>query len=380
MAAVQGAVLSVLVVTVPAVAAFVATSADPVNAELGWTRAAVVGLVLWLLGHGGAASVAGTTVTLVPLGLTLLVLFTTYASARRSMAPARSAWVAGIVTYTTLVVTAIVLTGPSGPWGAGPAMTSRAVVGGALVGAVGLGAGAPARGSLRELTRRWWEPVPRWVRAACGAGGVLAVTLLGVGGALTVVWVLAGRAPAGDVLTALDLDALGGGVLAVGQLLLLPNLVLWAVAWVAGPGFAVGAGTVYSPSEVLTGPLPALPLLGALPAQVPDVAMWAPVLVVVAGALAGRWLSLALVRERPWHTAAACGTAAAVAGLVTGVAVLAAGGAAGPGRLAEVGAPAVHTGLAVAGLGLVGLVLLALPTDRLLRAWVVGALTRRRGG
>ncbi|WP_156968607.1 cell division protein PerM, partial [Cellulomonas bogoriensis] len=308
MAAVQGAVLSVLVVTVPAVAAFVATSADPVNAELGWTRAAVVGLVLWLLGHGGAASVAGTTVTLVPLGLTLLVLFTTYASARRSMAPARSAWVAGIVTYTTLVVTAIVLTGPSGPWGAGPAMTSRAVVGGALVGAVGLGAGAPARGSLRELTRRWWEPVPRWVRAACGAGGVLAVTLLGVGGALTVVWVLAGRAPAGDVLTALDLDALGGGVLAVGQLLLLPNLVLWAVAWVAGPGFAVGAGTVYSPSEVLTGPLPALPLLGALPAQVPDVAMWAPVLVVVAGALAGRWLSLALVRERPWHTAAACGT------------------------------------------------------------------------
>lgn len=49
------------------------------------------------------------------------------------------------------------------------------------------------------------------------------------------------------------------------QLAYLPVFVLWAFAFVLGAGFAVGSGTVFSALGVASAPLPAIPLLGALP-------------------------------------------------------------------------------------------------------------------
>src|SRR5699024_9944393 len=104
--------------------------------------------------------------------------------------------------------------------------------------------------------------------------------------------VISGRAAAGDVVAGLGVDTFGGLLLAVAQLAVAPNLVVWALAWLAGPGFAVGSGTLYSPAEVVSGPLPALPLLGALPTADGSGGLlrWAPVVVVVAGMVAGWWL------------------------------------------------------------------------------------------
>ena len=84
LSALQAALLSFLVLTLPAVAAYVATSADPSNSGVGWFRSVGVGSALWLLGHGVPAHVGPVVVTLVPLGVTLVALFVCYASARRS--------------------------------------------------------------------------------------------------------------------------------------------------------------------------------------------------------------------------------------------------------------------------------------------------------
>src|SRR5690606_14477786 len=113
----------------------------------------------------------------------------------------------------------------------------------------------------------------------------------------------AGRAATGDVIEGLGLDTLGGVLFAFAQLALVPNLVLWAMAWLAGPGFAVGAGTVFSPDQVVSGPLPAVPLLGALPPPGSEGGLlrWVPVVVVLVGALAGWWLHRRTEVTTPWQ-------------------------------------------------------------------------------
>ena len=89
----------------------------------------------------------------------------------------------------------------------------------------------------------------------------------------------------------------GGAVLVLGCLLLLPNAAVWAVAYAAGPGFAVGTGTVVSPFGATLGPVPALPLLAALPAAGSPPAMVRAVLLLPV--LAGVAVGVVLARRLP---------------------------------------------------------------------------------
>src|SRR5690606_11048883 len=140
---------------------------------------------------------------------------------------------------------------------------------------------------------------------------------------------------------------------AVAQRARQPNLVLWATSWLAGTGFAVGQGTAYAPGGTETGPLPAVPLLGALPG--PD---WSgstataagPLAVVACGALAGwfAWRRLDPDRVRGVDLAQVLLGTVVLAGLMAGLLQFWAGGAVGSGRLAQVGADPVVTGTVVA--------------------------------
>ncbi|GEK22264.1 cell division protein PerM [Cellulomonas xylanilytica] len=367
LSALQAALLSFLVLTLPAVAAYVATSADPSNSGVGWFRSVGVGSSLWLLGHGVPAHVGPVVVSLVPLGVTLLALFVCYASARRSGLATWSAYAAGVGTYTLVTILLALVTGAAG------ADLVRAFAGGAVVSALGLGAGLLARPeapALRALTRPLWSRCPAPVRAGA-TGAVLASALLVLLAALvTALWIVAGRATISDVVGGLGLDLVGGVVLAVAELAYLPNLVVWALAWLTGAGFAVGEGTHFAPDDVVGGALPAVPMLGALPSAdvVGPATSLVPLVLVVVGTLVGLDVHRRLVPRHWWDSALACvaaalGTAVAVTLLVT----LASGGI-GPDRLADIGAQGGVVGL-LAGAGvLVGSLLVALPGDALLRA------------
>lgn len=375
LAGAQAALLSFLVVVMPTMAAYVATSADPSNAEIGWPRSVAVGAALWLLGHGASLDAGGGHVTLVPLGLTVLAVFTASASARRTAHATRSAWLAGIGGYLATVAVVTLGVGSAGPLGAGPGSLLRLAFGATLVAAVGLGSALISPAALREATRPAWSVLPRLLRVGTTGGVVALAALVAVAAVVTSGWVLAGRAATGDVVQALGMDVFGGVVLSVGQLVLLPNLVGWALAWLAGPGFAVGEGTVWSPDQVVGGPLPALPLLGALPPEASGPLRWAPVLVVLCGALAGWWLHRTVRATRVWEPALLAVVTGLVAGLLAGALTALAGGSAGPGRLAVVGGASGSVGLAVAGLVLVGAVLVAVPSDALVRSAVRRGLT-----
>lgn len=368
LAAAQAALLSFLVIVLPAVAVFVTTSADPTNAGVSWTSAVAVGAHAWLLGHGVPVLVGDLQVSLIPWGITAIVLACCSASMRRAGALPRSALGAAVGTYTCLVTLVAALLG------VGPAAVLRAALGAAVVGGLGLATGWARQpgGSWRALTPPLpWSP-PRWAAlSALSALYGLAVLVL-VAALVTVVWVVAGMATIADVVAGLQLDAVGGVVLAVAQTVWVPSLVGWAVAWLAGPGFAVGAGTRFALDEVTGGPMPAIPLLGALPTSSDDglVALIGPLVLVAVGVLAGFWLHRRLTATDWWQVPAAVAVLTGGAAVGASVLVAASSGSIGPGRMSEVGAPWWVVGPLVAALMGLGAAVVLLPGQPLVRGQV----------
>ncbi|MHA7286700.1 cell division protein PerM [Arthrobacter sp. MDT3-44] len=116
----------------------------------------------------------------------------------------------------------------------------------------------------------------------------------------------------------------GASMVTLFQLGLLPNLAVWTMAWSTGAGFALGTGSSLTPLTSTVGPLPALPILGALPAGTLDYGYAALAIPVVAGLLAGWWFFrdgenhfdewLVLRSSHRWLTATA--STLALAGLI----------------------------------------------------------------
>jgi hypothetical protein len=369
LAAGQALVLSLAVVVLPAVVAYLVGTAAMAPApgtpgDGAEVRSAVdVAMGIWLLGHGVPLTADAVTVSLAPLGIAGLALFATYVSAKRFATTSVAAWAAGTVTYALCTTAVAAIAGSAPGW-----TLATAPLAGLFMGGLGMALGILARPDAPVATELG-ERVEVLARRATGVdlvpatlrlglrGGTLAVALLLGGGALLVAaWALAGRATSSDIITALEPGWTGGIVFAVAQLALLPNLVLWAIAWLAGPGFAIGEGTSFTPFGTISGPLPAIPLLGALPGEdwANPITAWAPVLVVACGVAAGlfvwRRLEPSLVRwsDVGWVLGGIVLTPAVVMLLGQWMAA----GAGGPGRLADVGAnPLVTAGLVAAEVG-----------------------------
>ncbi|MBL0884734.1 cell division protein PerM [Myceligenerans indicum] len=369
LSAVQAAMLSLAVVVLPAFLARIASTASGSGTGDGqtWRTPAEIASAIWLLGHGVPVTASGATVTLVPLGLTALAVFACNVTARHAARASLRTWIAATVAYATVATTvAAAVPGVAG-W-------SLLVVppAGALVGGLGFGLGTLARAGaptpaelgdrLDHLARGWCPPT---LRLGARAGLVATGLLAGLAALLVGVWAVAGRATSSDIIRGLDPGWTGGIVLAVAQLTLLPDLVLWAMAWLSGTGFAVGSGTSFTPFGADPGPLPAVPLLAALPGQdwTGSFAYVVPLSVVACGAVAGwfAWRRLEPGLLRWYDVAVVLGGLAGVAGLLVGLLQAAASGAVGAARLSDVGATPWLTALLTAGEMVVGAAAVLLP-------------------
>lgn len=360
---------------------FVAFGADDWSGL--WPTAAAV----WQLGHavplhltlpdaylaatGIDPSLAQFVVSLAPLAFGA---FTALFASRSGVRAARAgAWVSGVISGALVFALLAVAVGVTGRSGIAAVHLWQAVLFPALFYAVGLLAGAVTTawsdgddGPLDALARRLDRARGAWpeVPGLLARGAAVAVTGVVAAGALvaTLAVVLRG----GQIVAlsqAANLDFAGVVVLGITQLLYLPVLVIWAVAFVAGPGFALGTGTAVSAAGTQLGVVPGIPLLGALPESTSP---WLYVLVllpVAAGALAGWIIRSRLPRQAESagvQVTLTLGIAAAAAGMVALLCVLGSGSL-GPGRLAEVGpapgAVALAVGIEVA-LG-AGILLLA---------------------
>jgi hypothetical protein len=324
-----------------------------------------VGADAWLLAHGAGLSLDTATVTVLPLGLTLLSGYGVYRAGRWTAAAAGltdaptdlrpvlgAAGVLATAYGVVAMVTAVLAADPR----AGSDVL-RALAGGFVLALVAGGAGTlVGSGQAAALRGRSSD----WVRAVL-VGGAAVVLLLVAGAAfLVTAALLADFGTAATVLSRLHTDGPGGLMYALVTIAFVPNAVLLGVAYLLGPGFAVGAGTVVSPGVVSLGPVPAFPLLAALPddGATPD---WVTALVAapVLLSLAAAALAARVVPVGRLDLAAAGGLGAGLlaALALTGLVVLA-GGSAGPGRMSEVGASAAGTLVAAAvscgGGGLLG--------------------------
>lgn len=299
-----------------------------------------VGADAWLLAHGSPLTLRDAVVTASPLGLTLLCGYLTYRFARRAGAASdvddlRTVGLGTVVlagSYAAVALLTAVLAGvPAAQPGMGQAFLGGAVVG-ALFGGAGLLRGAGRAGELRRLL-----PVP-----ALYVGYAAAVTVLlmaALGALLTVVGLVLHWSAAVQVVDGLALDLTGGVMSLLLLAAILPNVVLLASTYLLGPGFAVGSGTLVSPAEVSLGPVPAVPVLAALPDD-----GWAPgwtiallAVPLLAAAAAAFLVGRTLPTSSYQSTAARGAGAGALAGAALTTAAWVSGGAIGPGRMADVG-------------------------------------------
>jgi len=194
------------------------------------------------------------------------------------------------------------------------------------------------------------------LRAAIGGAlrtGVASVALILGLSAIAVALLVVGHY--GELIRlyeALHTGVVGGLALTLAQLALLPDVVVWAASWFAGPGFALGTGSHVSPLGTAVGPVPAIPLLGAIPTGDLAFGFAGLIVPVAAGFLAGVAARPTLNRTFAEHDGArwpallATGLGGGVVGgLLMGLLAWAAAGAAGPGRLVQVGPDPVAVGL-----------------------------------
>ncbi|MGH3347360.1 MAG: cell division protein PerM [Nocardioides sp.] len=330
-----------------------------------------VGALGWLTGHGSGVRVEGVAVTAIPLLITLLAAWACWRVGLRvghsvsghgpdadqisdgerdwTVPVAVACFAVGYVAVTLLTVQ-LAATAETSP-------ATTPAVGWSLLLAGAVGGSAIAVGSGRAAI--WAAMLPGNLRATAACCRSVIRAMLLVSFVTLAVAFLLDAATAINVLAELELSR-SEMVLFVGlTLMVLPNATLFAAAYLLGPGFTVGAQTLVSPTLVVTGALPAFPLLAALPDSGP-VPGWTVGLIAVPPLSAAVAAALAQ-RRRPtvrWEEGALRGCAGGVvAGVILGAFATVAGGAVGPGRMRFV-EPLVFDVLvhAITALGIGGLV------------------------
>jgi Family of unknown function (DUF6350) len=239
----------------------------------------------------------------------------------------------------------------------------------ALVLAVVFSALGMLRGS--GLLAGVWAWLPEHARAAMHGAAAAVLSMCAAGTLLVSTALALDFGSAANVAHAMHAGVVGGALMTLAGILLLPNAALLGASYLLGPGFAFGTGTLVAPTGVSLGRVPAFPLLAALPDEGP--ASWWLMGLLAVPALAGVFAALVGLRHHPVdaydQAALRAGLAGLLAGLLTGGMTGLAGGSVGPGRMSDVGAQV----LACTGVGVVTMALPAVVTGVLV-CW----RTRRR--
>ncbi|MDQ0644690.1 cell division protein PerM [Microbacterium murale] len=342
---------------------------------------------LWQLGHGVPLEIvipdeiviavgispaaAHFTLSLTPLAF---LIFTLLFAARSGTRAARSgAWLlgafAGSVTFA-LIAVGVAYTARTdaarAPFALAILLPSAVYLVGALCGAVRYAWREGDGGlidRLHDVVDGWgeWGVLPAEIVRGTA---VVIVSLTGIAGVAVAVAVLLRGGEVVALFESARVDATGVTILTLGHLAYLPTLLVWAVAWLAGPGISVGVGTAVSPAGTQLGVVPGIPMLGLLPE---NGSIWMLIVVLLpigAGAFAGWVVRSRLVWEdvaRPFapRVAITAGIALCSAG-ITAIAAVLASGSIGPGRLAETGPHVGWLSLAIGAEVLVGAAILLL--------------------
>ncbi len=357
-----------------AVPVLVAWFADPLSTVSAW-QALGAAAAAWALAHRGVVDATEVSLQLTPLLLTVLpVMLCRYAARHvltedegserpKRIGGFRAAWhgvrgndlAAFVVGYLALGLLICLGSGlgatPTPFWLALPGLLLAPMTGItlALIREHRREENPTIARALRWITHR----IPVLARRGLKPAGE-ALAALGVGSLLVLAALVAFRVERiGTLYQALDAGPVGVAVLTLGQLLLLPNMVLWALGWLVGAGMAVGPVQV-GWMQTTSADLPLIPVLGALPEPgLLPAGTWA---VVLFPTLVGAWLGVRSARSAPrlaswWTKARVAASACAWVGVAVLLLSWLASGSLTPGLLGTIGtAPLLVTGALLAEL------------------------------
>ncbi len=326
----------------------------------------------WALGHGvplnvslGDASavlandLATFDLTLAPFAFALVTALLGRRAGRRLAGSDDATLVVGLlVFFTGVIVVLALLSGQSSlvqlDVASGTARVLAPFVLGLVIGWKPWEDDRSSRVLIPEIPGAWRDVIDTALRIA----GATLAGLAAIASTAIVVLIFLGFSTEIALYESLHSGILGGLVITVAQLALIPVALVWMISWIAGPGFSLGIGATVSPFATTVGAVPAIPLLGAIP-QTNSLGEWVTVLpAILAFVAATRFAAELRSRGQIFNpgdladlgrVAAAAALAAVAIALTTFLVGSYATGSAGPGRFAQVGIDPIAVGLVLAG-------------------------------
>jgi len=120
-------------------------------------------------------------------------------------------------------------------------------------------------------------------------GSRIIALLLGISSIVFGILLLVNISMVKNLTTVLQPGIFGGFLLLLLNILYIPNAIVSTLAYFSGVGFAVGSGTLVSPTSFRLNKIPAMPLLGALPENKSLISLIGILVIVAAGALLVTW-------------------------------------------------------------------------------------------
>ncbi|WP_296632178.1 DUF6350 family protein [Rhodoluna sp.] len=342
------------------------------DATINWLVPFRASADIWLMAHGTrlmipAGSLLGTdfpqfVISMIPLAFSALIAFMAFKLGRR-LTTASDLWIGWLGSGLVYAAISFLLSTAAYTKGVYPINWQGTffppvfflffVILGSLIGkqvALGDAIGLPEpreRIAFRNFLGRRFDNLHWAVRAtlipALRAGTAVTAILVGTSAILVAVMMALNWVQMTRLYEGLHVSVLGGIMVTVGQLAILPNLIIFGASWLTGVGFSIGTGSLISPLGTVVAPLPALPITAALPQGEMQFAL-AAVLVPMVGAFIA---TIAIRRHADqirfefasaWGAAFSLGIAIGlVAALQIGILAGLASGGIGPERLQQVG-------------------------------------------
>ena len=142
-----------------------------------------------------------------------------------------------------------------------------------------------------------------WISGGLKLGGLSVVVLVAASAVASVIALVAGWSRMAGIQEILGAVSGADTAFIVGaQLLFAPTVMAWAASWWSGAGFLTATDSLHSPVVAGTGPIPPIPLLGAVPETAPG--MWVILAPIALGIGLGVVASRSFRREHLLHQTA----------------------------------------------------------------------------
>lgn len=142
-----------------------------------------------------------------------------------------------------------------------------------------------------------------WISGGLKLGGLSVLALVAASAVASVIALVAGWSRMAGIQEILGAASGADTAFIVGaQLLFAPTVMAWAASWWSGAGFLTATDSLHSPVVAGTGPIPPIPLLGAVPETAPG--MWVIIAPIMLGIGLGVVASRSFRREHLLHQTA----------------------------------------------------------------------------